>query len=143
MAKEEPKEGKVSELEELGYARQVYQNQYALVNNSTQMVLQEMRELGASQRTLENIELLNGKESLISTGAGVYIRAVPNNTRTVLVEVGGNYVVEKAVDDAKAFLSTQVEFKTAILNKLLKNKRELESALIEIEYKMNSSEMQV
>ncbi len=143
MAKEESKNENTTELDELGYARQVYQNQYALVNNSTQMVLQEMREMGASQRTLENIELLNGKESLISTGAGVYIRAVPNNVRSVLVEVGGSYVVEKAVDDAKAFLSKQIDLKSAILNKLLKNKKELESALIDIEYKMNSSELQV
>jgi prefoldin alpha subunit len=143
MEDEESKDERISELDELGYARQVYQNQYALVNNSTQMVLQEMRELGASQHTLENIELLTGKESLIGTGAGIYIRAVPNNTSAVLVEVGGNYVVEKSVDDAKAFISRQVELKTGILNKLLKNKRELESALIDIEYKMDSSGLRV
>jgi prefoldin alpha subunit len=143
MTEEESKEERIAELNELGYARQVYQNQYALVNNSTQMVLQEMRELSASQHTLENMELLNGKESLISTGAGIYIRAVPKDTGAVLVEVGGNYVVEKSVDDAKVFVSKQVEMKTAILNKLLKNKRELESALIDIEYKMDSSGLQV
>jgi prefoldin alpha subunit len=143
MEGEESKEKKVSELDELGYARQVYQNQYALVSNSAQIVLQEMRELGASQHTLENMDLLTGKESLISTGAGIYIRAVPNNTNAVLVEVGGNYVVEKSVDDAKAFISRQVELKTGILNKLMKNKRELESALIDIEYKMDRSGLQV
>ena len=38
MAKEESKNENISELDELGYARQVYQNQYALVNNSTQMM---------------------------------------------------------------------------------------------------------
>ena len=43
----------------------------------------------------------------------------------------------------KMFISKQIDLKTAILNKLLKNKRELESALIDIEYKMNSSELQV
>lgn len=104
MADKKNKEETISELDELRYARQVYQNQYMLINNSAQAVLQEMRELGASQRTLENIELFNGKESLISTGAGVYIRAVANNDSKVLVEVGGNYVAEKSADEGQGFL---------------------------------------
>ncbi len=143
MADKKNKEETISELDELRYARQVYQNQYMLINNSAQAVLQEMRELGASQRTLENIELFNGKESLISTGAGVYIRAVANNDSKVLVEVGGNYVAEKSADEAKAFLSKQIESKTAVLNRILKNKKDLESALIDIEYKLDNSELQV
>src|SRR5271157_4116099 len=98
MAKASSNEEKVSELEELEYARQVYQNQYALVNNSAQIVMQEIRELSASQNTLENIDMFKGKESLIPTGAGVYIRAMPSSTSTVLVEVGGKYVVEKSID---------------------------------------------
>jgi prefoldin alpha subunit len=143
MADKKPKEEMVSDLDELRYARQVYQNQYMLVNNSAQMMLQEIREFGSSQRTLENIELFNGKESLINTGAGVYIRALSNNTGTVLVEVGGNYVVEKSIDEAKGFLSRQIESKTAVFNKIIKNKKELEAALIDIESKMESSELQV
>jgi prefoldin alpha subunit len=138
-----PKDEKHEDLNQLGYARQVYQNQYALVNNSAQLVLQEMRELEASQTTLENIGLLNSRESLIATGAGVYIRAVPNNTSTVLVEVGGSYVAEKSIDEAKAFISKQVTAKTEVLNRLLKSKRDLEASLIEIEYKMESAGTQV
>jgi prefoldin alpha subunit len=137
------KETKVSELEELSYARQVYQNQYTFVSNSAQVVMQEMRELSASQHTMENIGMLTGKESLLSTGAGVYIRALPSDTTKVLVEVGGRYVVEKTIDEAKAFLGKQIEIKTGVMNKLLKSKREIEAALMDIEYKLDSSGMQV
>ncbi len=133
----------MSELDELGYVRQVYQSQYALVNNSVQIVMREIQELDAAQLTLESVDLLKGKETLLGTGAGVYVRTVPGDVSSVLVAVGGGYVVERGVDDAKAFVSGQKAVKSDVLNRLAKNRREIEAALIDIEYKMDSSGLQV
>lgn len=134
---------KMAKLEELSYARQVYQNQYAMVTNSVQMAMHELQELDAALRTLESADMLKGKEALLGVGAGVYVRSVPSDPSVVLVAVGGSYVMEKSVDDAKAFVSSQKSAKTEILNKLAKSKRDLEAALIDIDYKIDTSGLQV
>jgi prefoldin alpha subunit len=131
-------EGKVSELDELRYMQQVYQNQYAALNNSMSAQMQEVQMLGAVQRTFESSDMLKGKETLMHIGASVYIKTSIKDSSHAIVSVGGGYLVEKSVEEAKAYVSTAMTKKTELVNKLAKSRKELQAALIELSYKIES-----
>lgn len=128
---------KVNELEELRYMQQVYQNQYAVLNNSMSMQMQDVQMLGAVQRTLENSDTLKGKETLMHVGASVYMKAAVKDAGSAVVSIGGGYLVEKSVDEAKGYISAMMTKKTELVNSLAKSRKELQAALIEMSYKID------
>jgi prefoldin alpha subunit len=127
------------ELEELRYMQQIYQNQYAILNNSMTMHVQEMQALSAAQKALENNDLMEGSEALTHTGAGIYMKAKIKDAGHVIVGIGGNYFVEKGIDDAKGYVSKLIEKKTEIINRLTKSRRDLQGAIIDASYKIENS----
>lgn len=141
MAKDDGKNAMPSKeqgIEELRYIQQVYQNQYAMVGNSINMALQELQELNAAQKTLENMDLVEGKDILTNIGAQFFALGRVQNPKSVIVGVGADYFVEKDIDLAKTHAASYIQERTDRLNKLTKNRKELEGALIEISYKMES-----
>lgn len=126
------------QLEELKYIQQVYQNQYNVANNSINMMLQELQELNAAQKTLENTQMLKGKETITSIGANFYSFSKIQNPDTFLVAVGANYLIEKDVDSSKEYIAKMIQNRNENLNRLMKSKKEVEAALIEISYKIDS-----
>ena len=130
---------KVEEIEELRYMQQIYQNQYEVLNNSINMHLQDMQALNSAQKTLENNGLIGGKEMLTHAGASVYFRAEIKDANHVVVGIGGNYLIEKSVDDAKGYLSKLIAKRTETINHLIKSRRELQAALIDVSYKIEKT----
>ncbi|MGD0728825.1 MAG: prefoldin subunit alpha [Candidatus Micrarchaeaceae archaeon] len=138
MANENPKPNTQQSVEELKYIQQVYQNQYSIASNSINMALQELQELNSAQKTLENADLLEGKDMIMSIGAAFYSVNRIKDSKTFLVGVGANYLVEKTTDEAKEHVAKIIEKSNDNLNRLMKNRKELEAALIEISYKIDS-----
>ena len=138
MADNEEREN-VKELEELQYMQQVYQSQYAALNNSMNMHMQDVQVLSAVQNTLENIDMMKGKETLMHAGASVYMKADIKDASRVIVSIGGGYLVEKDIDDAKGYVSRMIAKKTDVLSSMAKSRKELQSALIDISYKMEKA----
>jgi prefoldin alpha subunit len=135
----EKEDEKVNELEEMRYMQQVYQNQYAMLNNSVSMQVQEVQMLGAVQRTLESSDMLKGKETLMHVGGSVYMKTSVKDSGHAIVSVGAGYLVEKNIDEAKGYVSAMVAKKTELVNNLAKNRKELQAALIELSYKIESA----
>jgi prefoldin alpha subunit len=126
-------------IEELRYMQQVYQNQYTMLGNSINMILRELQELNGAQKTLENIDLVKGKEILSGIGGDFYLIGKVQNPNSVLVGVGAGYVMEKDTDSAKTRVAELIKKHTDDLNRLTKNSKEIENALIEISYRMENS----
>ena len=122
--------------DELRYVQQVYQNQYAVATNSINMILQEMQELNSAQKTLENVDMLNDRDILTSIGADTFFFGKLKDTKSVLMAVGGGYLVEKEIDSAKERVAKLIQVRTDRLNRLMKSRKELESALIDISYRL-------
>ncbi len=133
----EPQRPMASTLEEFRYLQQVYQNQYMALTQELSGSADRLRELDAAQKTLENMDSVKEKDTLVSIGYGTYVNSRITNGDTVLVSVGAGYMVEKKVDEAKAYISSALDQETTSINKLNKAKKELESALIEIAYKID------
>ena len=137
MADEEIKNAK--SIDELRYMQQVYQNQYAALNSSMNMHMQEVQMLGAVQNTLENNDLMKGKETLMHIGASVYMKTMAKDSASVIVSIGGGYLMEKGIDEAKGYVSRRMAKKTEELNGMAKSRKELQNALIDISYKMETA----
>lgn len=128
----------MEELDELRYIYQIYQNQYVLLNNSINLNLQELQELNSVQKALENSDTIKNNSTLMNLGANFYIRARVDKFDTVIVGVGGGYLMEKDSDSAKNFVSKLIQKKTENVNKLVKSKRELEAGMMDLSYKIDA-----
>jgi prefoldin subunit 5 len=51
--------------------------------------------------------------------------------------VGGGYLVEKDIDSAKERMAKIIKKRSDDLNRLMKSRKELEAALIEISYRLD------
>lgn len=115
---------------------QVYQNQYGMLNNSVNMVLGDLGELNNAQKTMESSDKVNGKLSFADLGAGFYMKSRIEEDNSVVVGVGGTYFIEKDIESAKQYVAKQISKKTEELNKMLKNKKDIEAALTELSYRI-------
>lgn len=140
MAKDEAKDSGLGEasVDELRYVQQVYQNQYAVMGNSINMALQELQDLNSVQKTLENANIIEGKEILTGLGADSFMVSSVKSAKTAMMSVGGGYLVEMDNDSAKQRIAKIIQKRNEGLNKLMKNRKELEAALIEISYRLNN-----
>ena len=138
MAGEKPEKREMSRAE-MNYLGSLYQNQYMLVTNTVNVVLEELQELGAAEKALERMDLVSEKESLQSIGGDFYIKAATKKNDTIIVGIGGSYLVEKDLVSARSMLETRLKKKNELINNLLKSKKELEAAIMDLDSKMNTS----
>ena len=138
MAKDDNKPLDRQGIEELRYIQQVYQNQYTMIGNSINMLFRELQELNSAQKTLENIDIVEGKDTLTGIGADFYLAGRIQNPKTAIVGVGAGYLVEKEIDASKTHVAALIQKHTENLNKLTKSRKEVEAALIEISYRLEN-----
>jgi prefoldin alpha subunit len=119
--------------EELAYMERVYQNQYMMVGNAINSALEELQELNSASKSLEEMDKVAGKESFASVGADFYLRSQIKSDSKVIVGVGGGFLIEKPVDQAKAAVKKRIDAKNEMVNKLVKSRKELETAILGLE----------
>lgn len=148
MAKEMAGEGmngrdgqqkKETNIDELRYIRQIYQNQYTEITSELEAKVMLMKELDMTQRSLESISEIEGKNTLMPIGYDVYLNAHIEKNNHALIGVGAGCIVDKSIDEAKGYIAKAVEKETKSLNNLMRAKKEVESALIEVSYKIEES----
>ncbi len=129
---------KEATAEELRYIQQIYQNQYMLINQQIETSIAALRELEATRLTLENYDNIKGRKNLMPLGAGVFAAGSINDNGTVLADVGAGYMVERKVGEAKGAITTGMDKTTETIKKLQKNRKDIESALMDVSYKLDS-----
>ncbi|KAM6993924.1 prefoldin subunit 5 isoform 2-T2 [Passerculus sandwichensis] len=76
-----------------------------------------------------------GKDLLVPLTSSMYVPGKLQDTRTVLVDVGTGYYVEKSADDARAFFKRKIEFLTRQMEKIqpaLQEKHAMKQAVLEM-----------
>lgn len=126
------------QLAGLRYLQQLYANQYNAVSQLINENLQAIADINSAQKSLENISMISGKKSLISAGAEVYIDATVGKAENVLIGVGAGYLAEKPIDEAKQYLNKRAERQTSLINKLSKDRKDLEGAMMEVAQKIDA-----
>ena len=125
--------GRMPTKEEMAYLESMYQNQYTMVGNAINSALEELQQLNSASIALENIDVLAGKESFSSIGADFYLKSQIKRETKVIIGVGGGFMVEKEMESAKQTVKKRMDAKNAMMDKLVKSRRELEAAMIDIQ----------
>jgi prefoldin alpha subunit len=128
-------EQKAKTLAEVRYLRQIYQSQYLVVSQAVNDKLEDLNNIDSAHRALEGMDEIQGKATLIPIGANVYMEGNVGKPKSVIISVGGGHFVEKSIDEAKQHVTKLMEKGTKDVNRLMKNKNELEAALIDLSYK--------
>ncbi len=126
----------VKELETLRYMQSLYSQEYeAMIKNLSSFI----SAAGAMERSIEavgGLEKMKGTDVLVSAEAGAYLSVNVAQTGKVLVYVGANYMVEKDVESAVAFLKTAYQKNARSIAELNKQRSALESEMIELDYRV-------
>jgi prefoldin alpha subunit len=123
---------------QLNYLHQMYSERQAMISQEIRSIVSSLQELNNVLNSLSMPEQIRNKESLMHVGSDVYIVGKVQDFDTVIVGVGGEYMVEKKVEDAKQFVSARAEKYNKALQTLMKEREELEAALTEVAYKMET-----
>ncbi|MCW6160483.1 MAG: prefoldin subunit alpha [Candidatus Micrarchaeales archaeon] len=126
------------QLDELRYMHQIYQNQYASIASEISTRLDALKNFQNTQQTLENIDAVVNKNLLLGLGGGAYASGTITNQNSVVVNVGGGFLVEKDIDSAKGYVAKAIDNTTNAINQLTKDRRELERVLLEIAYRIEA-----
>jgi prefoldin alpha subunit len=123
-------------LEEFRYLQQLYQNQYMSLAQELNGRMEMLKQLDTAQKTLEDIDSIKERDALVPVGYGTFAKGRILGSDTVMLSIGAGFMVEKSIAEAEAHIAKALDGETKYINKLNKSKRELESALTEISYKI-------
>ncbi|MCL5117245.1 MAG: prefoldin subunit alpha [Candidatus Marsarchaeota archaeon] len=128
---------KSNSADQLEYLYSIYETQY---NNTTQNINNHAKVLNE----LINSSLVLGKEEdikngslVINLGNSIYANAKIENTGTMLVNIGLNYIAEKSIEDAKKFIDKKIKAYEKEIEFLNKGRSEIRDILFKITYKLS------
>lgn len=99
-----------------------------------------LAELSAAKSALDEIGSLNeGEELLVPVGAGVFVRAKLAGKEKVLVTLGANIMVEKALEDTRKYLEEREQKVRDALQKSVADYQVLANRLRELEQRLRSA----
>lgn len=122
----------------LRYMQQLYQSQYGAVSGEVNRVVGYLEELNAAQKAVDNTDEIAGRGVLVHMGSGVYLNGKAGKMSSVIVSVGGGYLIEKDITEAKKYIASRIEHTTNVFNKLIKNRNELGAALREVSIRLEA-----
>ncbi|MEM3227663.1 MAG: hypothetical protein QXR58_00905 [Candidatus Micrarchaeaceae archaeon] len=124
----------------LQYLSKVYEDRYSEVATAVRNTIEEIEDLSRAEQMLSDFDSIKGRHMLAMASPILAINAILGSEEKVLVEVGGGYIVEKSIEEGKQFLSSVIESRNKYLSALTKEKEQLESALLEISYKLSQEQ---
>ncbi|MDE1874373.1 MAG: prefoldin subunit alpha [Candidatus Micrarchaeota archaeon] len=126
------------EINRLFYLQSLYNQQYeALMNELTTMSVAQAaleRNLGL----LDRKDQMKGANILVSGEGGTYFEANVKDIKKVLTYVGAGYLVEKDVDQAKEYINKSMESSRGTIERLLDDKKKLETEIMRVQYAIDS-----
>ncbi|MCL4383416.1 MAG: prefoldin subunit alpha [Candidatus Marsarchaeota archaeon] len=123
--------------EQLQYLYNIYETQYnetiQNINNYSKIIT----ELLNSIKILENNESIGNNDVFINMGNSIYANAKIEKMDKILVDAGSHYILEKNIDEAKAFINLKLKKFEKTIEIFNKNKTEIRDILFKISYKLS------
>jgi prefoldin alpha subunit len=135
---EEERENAIGQM---SYLQQMYNERHALITQEIKGILETVQEMNNALSSLNAVDQIGKRSAMMHMGSDVYTLGTVGEMKTVILGIGGDYLVEKGVDDAKTLVSGRVERYNKALQTLMKERSDLENALVEISYKLESMQV--
>ena len=129
-------------LMQLRYLQNLYMQQYENLENSIATYTMTNTSLLRNMELLEKSKSVEGSCILISGEGGAYVPAKIEKIDKIMTYVGGGYMIEKSVGEAIEFLKSNSKKGEEMLNRMLSDKKRLESELVDIEYRIGAMQYQ-
>ncbi|EET89800.1 MAG: prefoldin subunit alpha [Candidatus Micrarchaeales archaeon] len=136
MAENVPDKEKSESIFTLNYIRQVYQNQYLLTTKAIEASMDLLNDLNTTKVTLENMDSIKGHNILAPISNSSYLYGKVEAGDKIIINIGAGYMIEETVEEAKSFVSRMIEKESKYITELSKNKGELESAILDLNYRL-------
>lgn len=124
------------ELNRLFYMQNLYNQNYEAIMNEIASFGMAQAALRRNIRVLESKDQVKGSSILVNAEGGTYIEASVKDLSKVITYVGAGYLVDKSIDQAKAFVAKNIESGDSQLKKLSEDKQQLENELVRIQYEI-------
>lgn len=116
----------------LQYMQKYYQEQYMILQQSIEESYNYINEMKETQLSIKEINKISSKEVLNPIGTNSYITTKTDKINSIIMGVGAGIYVEKDIDEAKGFIEKTITTHNEFIKKLIKNKEDLEHALVDI-----------
>jgi len=123
-------------IEQLRYLQSLYTQEYEAILSEISNYSLIYNATKRNIEVLENLGMLENGKILLNLEGGTYIEARLNKIERALVYVGSGYLVEKGLEEAKAFLSENRQREEQLMNELTKQKESIEKSLIDITFEL-------
>jgi prefoldin alpha subunit len=134
MADEKGK--KEEALDRLTFMQNVYTQQYEAVMNEMTTFSMAQAALRRNLFVLDSSGQVKGSNVLVNAEGGTYIEATIKDMKSVMTYIGAGYIIDKSVDQAKEYLSKNLESSDAQMKRLTDDKQKLENELVRLQYEM-------
>ena len=88
---------------------QLMQNQLEAVRAQLQQLVSRAEELSVTKLTLENLNISKSSEAFIPLGSGNFIKGKVEDSKSVLVSVGGSAAIKKTKEEAVKIVDDKIE----------------------------------
>ncbi|MEM3841443.1 MAG: prefoldin subunit alpha [Candidatus Micrarchaeaceae archaeon] len=118
--------------ETLRYLYAAYQEQYETILERIENALLEAQKLSAAMETVEGYKAVQGKDSFLPVGDGVFLKSKIQDSDKLIVYIGGGYLIEASLETSKEILSSRLEEINSYMKKLYAERDRLVGALDDI-----------
>ncbi|MGC8652075.1 MAG: prefoldin subunit alpha [Candidatus Micrarchaeia archaeon] len=126
-------------IDELRYMQQLYEQQYRMLSDSVTAASNELNELTAVQKALDDSGLIEGRELFTHVGSSFYVRSRAVDPKTFVVGIGGGYLAEMPIDYAKEYIAREIEKKSAELSAVMGDRKKVEEELLGVLHRIDAS----
>lgn len=127
---------------QLRYLQNIYSQQYEMIESEIATYSLALSAINKNIDMLEDPDKINNKEMLLNGEGGTYIVAKIKPVEQVITYVGAGYLVEKSLEDAKAFLNDNRKKQEENLRRLSEERLKIEKELVSISYKLSAYNQQ-
>ncbi|MGC8568184.1 MAG: prefoldin subunit alpha [Candidatus Micrarchaeia archaeon] len=125
------------DAEELNYIMNELSREYDILSKESNIKLAQLAELQDAKKTIEEIESVKDKKSLIPLGAGVLAFGQITNSTMVLLSIGAGYIIEANIEEAKQHLKAKSDALNGEMERISKKKKSLSDMLSKAAYREN------
>ncbi len=125
-------------LAQINYLQQLYTDRHNLLAREMGGMMENLQEMSNALTSLNAVDRLRNRGAMMHLGSDVYTTGTVGSMERIIVGVGSNYLVEKSVDECKGFISARIDKYNKLLQGLAKEREDLEAALIDLSYKLES-----
>ena len=126
------------DLEQLKYLYDAYTRQYEAIVGEISNYLMISAAYDRNLETLNKLDTIQNSNMLVSLEAGTFMQVDVKEVKTLITNVGAGYMVEKSVEEAKEFLSTNSIKIQQSVNALVSQRQKVEKEVLDLSFRLNA-----